>query len=332
MAGYIYIMTNEHMPGLVKLGYTDRSPSERATELSNFTGVPGKWVVFHKWLLDDAYANEQRLFSALRLYKIQGEFLQLSPREAVERVSGLLAGWDVIDEAGLSSAERNAAKIVREAEANRIKEKQHEAWLKNIEMEVDSAARDARNQTQQRWKSQLHSRRLLLTNIWGIAAFLVSLTFARKIEGAFFISVIFYSFAYFMNDGKTDAYQKEEDESAERAKAAAYAKHGLDGNALMQTMQVIPPQIVPVAHVSKELKKETADKQIFTTPKEVDSQLSNATKKKWSYDSKTKILKNNHTGMEYRSGQYEHQSDGATGYQIFHGPDVWVNDWDIEFK
>ena len=89
---------------------------------------------------------------------------------------------------------------------------------------------------------------------------------------------------------------------------------------------------VQIVHVSKELKKETSDKQIFTTPKEVDSQVSNSTKKKWSYDSKTKILKNNHTGMEYRSGQYEHQSDGATGYQIFHGPDVWVNDWGIEFK
>jgi len=52
--------------------------------------------------------------------------------------------------------------------------------------------------------------------------------------------------------------------------------------------------------------------------------------KKWSFNVSTKILKNNDTGTEYSPKQYERVSEGVTGYQIIHGPDVWVNDWDID--
>jgi hypothetical protein len=40
MRGYIYVLTNPNMPGLVKIGYTQRLPRERANELSRATGVP----------------------------------------------------------------------------------------------------------------------------------------------------------------------------------------------------------------------------------------------------------------------------------------------------
>lgn len=43
--GYIYIMSNKFMPGLVKVGKTDRSPDERAEELSRPEGVPGKFKI-----------------------------------------------------------------------------------------------------------------------------------------------------------------------------------------------------------------------------------------------------------------------------------------------
>ena len=38
--GYVYAMTNEAMPGLVKIGMTCDHPEERAKELSSATGVP----------------------------------------------------------------------------------------------------------------------------------------------------------------------------------------------------------------------------------------------------------------------------------------------------
>ena len=45
--GYIYVfealLKNPYMPSLVKIGYTNRSPSARAAELSNHTG---SWSFF----------------------------------------------------------------------------------------------------------------------------------------------------------------------------------------------------------------------------------------------------------------------------------------------
>jgi hypothetical protein len=38
--GYVYVMTNEAMPGLVKIGMTCGDPESRAQELSSATGVP----------------------------------------------------------------------------------------------------------------------------------------------------------------------------------------------------------------------------------------------------------------------------------------------------
>lgn len=55
---------------------------------------------------------------------------------------------------------------------------------------------------------------------------------------------------------------------------------------------------------------------------------------KWSYFGDTKILRNNHTGTEYPAGSYEYisaQLKGLAGFQIMHGPDAWVREWDVEF-
>ena len=44
MSGWVYIITNEAMPGFVKVGYTERVPERRATELAG-TGIPTPNVV-----------------------------------------------------------------------------------------------------------------------------------------------------------------------------------------------------------------------------------------------------------------------------------------------
>lgn len=43
--GYVYILTNEAMPGLVKIGKTGRTPEQRASELYA-TGTPIQFEVF----------------------------------------------------------------------------------------------------------------------------------------------------------------------------------------------------------------------------------------------------------------------------------------------
>ena len=43
----VYILTNEAMPGLIKIGYTDKSIEERMKELSRHTGVPLPFSCFY---------------------------------------------------------------------------------------------------------------------------------------------------------------------------------------------------------------------------------------------------------------------------------------------
>jgi hypothetical protein len=43
--GYLYVLVNSSMPGLVKVGKTARSPTQRADELSGVTGVATPFIV-----------------------------------------------------------------------------------------------------------------------------------------------------------------------------------------------------------------------------------------------------------------------------------------------
>lgn len=56
--GYLYVLANSAMPGLVKVGKTTRSPSERAGELSGATGLPTPFIVVYEQLFEDCGSAE----------------------------------------------------------------------------------------------------------------------------------------------------------------------------------------------------------------------------------------------------------------------------------
>lgn len=102
--GYIYVLKNKHIKP-IKIGYTDRTPQERAEELSNFTGVPGKWIVCKSWKLTNAFDWEQRIFRELSKYRTDGEFFQLTPEKAIELITLYLLNLDAINSDGFSQEE-----------------------------------------------------------------------------------------------------------------------------------------------------------------------------------------------------------------------------------
>ncbi len=78
-AGFVYMLCNEYMQDIVKIGCTERSPQVRADELSKHTGVPYPFEVvcyievrdfqqeernFHKWLEDERISPGREFFSA----------------------------------------------------------------------------------------------------------------------------------------------------------------------------------------------------------------------------------------------------------------------------
>jgi len=64
MNGYVYILSNESLPGLIKIGITNRDPFARAAELRT-TGVPTPFVVVAALLVTDPAGTEARLHQTL---------------------------------------------------------------------------------------------------------------------------------------------------------------------------------------------------------------------------------------------------------------------------
>jgi ribosomal protein S27E len=56
--GYVYVLSNESMPGLVKIGFTARDITKRVTELNSGTAVPAPFVIEGVFSSDDPEAHE----------------------------------------------------------------------------------------------------------------------------------------------------------------------------------------------------------------------------------------------------------------------------------
>lgn len=58
-SGFLYVLVNQAMPGLIKVGKTTRSPSERVAELSSATGVPSPFVLLYQQPVEDCHSAER---------------------------------------------------------------------------------------------------------------------------------------------------------------------------------------------------------------------------------------------------------------------------------
>ena len=81
--GYVYIFSNEFMPGLVKIGRTIRSVNDRANELYQ-TGVPGPFKVESEVLAPNCEALESYVHGALSEHRVNTgrEFFKCSRWQA----------------------------------------------------------------------------------------------------------------------------------------------------------------------------------------------------------------------------------------------------------
>lgn len=70
MSGFVYLLTNRSMPGLVKIGHTTRASGDRIAELSKATGVPTPFeLVFDQFVADSAQA-ERLIHESLAAYRV----------------------------------------------------------------------------------------------------------------------------------------------------------------------------------------------------------------------------------------------------------------------
>lgn len=85
MRGWVYIASNESLPNMVKIGYTDQDPSLRMESLSS-TGLPTPFKLLYEALVDSPYEAEQYLHKAFSGDRVtrDREFFRVSVRQIVE--------------------------------------------------------------------------------------------------------------------------------------------------------------------------------------------------------------------------------------------------------
>ena len=88
MAGGGYILSNTAMPGLFKVGYTDRDPFSRAKEISQATGVPFDFIVEYQIYVSHPYELEQKTHKLLHNHRVNNnrEFFNCSYEDVVETI------------------------------------------------------------------------------------------------------------------------------------------------------------------------------------------------------------------------------------------------------
>jgi hypothetical protein len=91
--GFIYILRNGSMPGVLKIGRTARHPSERACELFT-TGVPTPFEIVTAIFCDDVGNAESWIHERLADYRVSSsrEFFAIEESVAVEVVTAYCLG------------------------------------------------------------------------------------------------------------------------------------------------------------------------------------------------------------------------------------------------
>lgn len=87
MNEFIYIASNEFMPGLIKVGKTTTNPPRRLRDLET-TGVPGRFELELSLIVSNCEQSEKDAHRVLKSYRVsvKREFFKISVKDAIELV------------------------------------------------------------------------------------------------------------------------------------------------------------------------------------------------------------------------------------------------------
>jgi T5orf172 domain len=88
--GWVYVLSNKAMPGLLKIGFSTKDPMDRAIELEG-TGVPFAFEVEYDVLVQDPRAVEGRTHELLSQFREAKEFFRTSASDAITAIKAVIA-------------------------------------------------------------------------------------------------------------------------------------------------------------------------------------------------------------------------------------------------
>ena len=124
--GYIYILSNESLNNILKVGCTERPIEERINELSKSTSIPTPFVLEACFYSKNHYLDEANIHKELSNYRINSgrEFFKIGITEATEMISRIIGMKPYIIGEQLKN-------IYRKKELDRIENEKRNKTIKN---------------------------------------------------------------------------------------------------------------------------------------------------------------------------------------------------------
>lgn len=116
----VYILTNEAMPGIIKIGWTDSAVEQRMKELDK-TGTPLPFTCFYAKRVNDPRFVESKLHEAFDEFRIREnrEFFRMSADQAKAALE-IASGEDVTPQGDVVETESDKVALDRERKRTRF--------------------------------------------------------------------------------------------------------------------------------------------------------------------------------------------------------------------
>lgn len=134
MKGWVYIFSNQAMPGLVKVGFTTKDPELRVSEL-NHTGSPRRYLVDYDVLVEQPRNIEQKVHKELAEYREGKEWFRCTPEFAISVIQRIV-GNGVIAESFKRADRIKAGEIRRRQEEEKKNRERAEAMWQDQERQI----------------------------------------------------------------------------------------------------------------------------------------------------------------------------------------------------
>ncbi|MEF1229172.1 GIY-YIG nuclease family protein, partial [Vibrio fortis] len=121
--GYVYLLSNPAMPGMVKIGFTCGETEKRVAELSSSTSVPLPFVMEYEVFVESPQKYEVMIHAKLKKYRVSAcrEFFNIDANDAIKCINKTIYGT----EKELDATIKGIKELIRLAEKypNRFKNK-----------------------------------------------------------------------------------------------------------------------------------------------------------------------------------------------------------------
>lgn len=87
--GFVYVMSNKSMPGVIKVGMSTKMPEKRAKELSSCTSSPTPFIVEYYSIFDDMIKAERMAHQRLKPHHHGKEFFSTTVENAIYSIEEL---------------------------------------------------------------------------------------------------------------------------------------------------------------------------------------------------------------------------------------------------